>query len=54
MMSAVATVAVPHAQGTSRPQLVVHRAAADLAAEKLLIEGEKVTASRWMPPAASM
>jgi len=34
--------AVAHAQSTSRPQLVVQRAEADLAAETLLIEGQNL------------
>jgi len=34
--------AVAHAQSTSRPQLVIERAQADLAAETLLIEGRKL------------
>lgn len=40
--SAVAMTAVAHAQSTSRPQLVVQRAEADLTAETLFIEGQKL------------
>ena len=42
LISAAVMPAVTHAQSTSRPQLVVEKAEADLAAETLLIEGQKL------------
>src|SRR5713226_125274 len=42
VVSTVGTVAVAHAQGAGRPQLVVHRAEAELAGETLLINDAKL------------
>ena len=42
LTGAAALSGVAHAQSTSRPQLVVQRAEADLSAETLLIEGDRL------------